>query len=71
MVTLLELWAWARGCVGKEWVHFQSAAVASDSRGGTAPGTRGLHSSTFLLNLSAFCGIGDARRGYVARDKGF
>ena len=36
-----------------------------------APGARqGLHSSTFQLNLSAFCGIGDARRDCVARVKG-
>jgi len=32
--------------------------------------TRGLHSSTFQLNLSALYGIGDARRGCVARVKG-
>ena len=31
---------------------------------------RALHSSTFRLNLSAFYGIGGARRGYVARVKG-
>ena len=31
---------------------------------------RGLHSSTFQLNLSAFYGIGGARRGCVARFKG-
>jgi hypothetical protein len=30
----------------------------------------GLHSSTFQLNLSAFCGIRGARRGCVARVKG-
>jgi hypothetical protein len=30
----------------------------------------GLHSSTFQLNLSGFCGIGGARRGCVARVKG-
>jgi len=34
-----------------------------------APG-RGLHSSTFQLNLSALYGIGGARRGCVARVKG-
>ena len=38
MVTFIEVWA--EGGVGDEWVHFQSAAVASDSRGGTAAGTR-------------------------------
>jgi len=31
---------------------------------------RGLHSVTSQLNLSAFCGTGGARRGYVARVKG-
>jgi hypothetical protein len=31
---------------------------------------RGLHSSTFRLNLSALYGIGDAHRGRVARVKG-
>jgi len=31
---------------------------------------RGLHSSTFQLNLSALCGMLGARRGCVARDKG-
>jgi len=31
---------------------------------------RGLHSSTFQLNLSGLCGIGGARRGCVARMKG-
>ena len=30
------------------------------------PPTRGLHSSTFWLNLSALYGIGGARRGCVA-----
>jgi hypothetical protein len=33
-------------------------------------GGRGLHSSTFQLNLSALNGIGGARRGCVARVKG-
>jgi len=33
-------------------------------------GGRGLHSSAFQLNLSAFCEIGGARRGRVARVKG-
>ena len=31
---------------------------------------RGLHSSTFQLNLSALYGIGGARRSCVARAKG-
>jgi len=34
------------------------------------PGGRGLHSSTFQLNLSALYGIEGARRGYVARVQG-
>jgi len=32
-------------------------------------GGRGLHSSTFQLNLSALYGIGGARRGYAASVK--
>jgi hypothetical protein len=35
-----------------------------------APLPKGLHSSTFLLNLSAVYGIGGARRGHVARVQG-
>jgi len=35
---------------------------SSISQHGTGPG-RGLHSSTFRLNLCAFCGIGGASRG--------
>jgi hypothetical protein len=35
-----------------------------------AAGARGLHSFTSQLNLSAFNGIGVARRGCVARVKG-
>jgi hypothetical protein len=34
------------------------------------PCSRGLHSSTIQLNLSAFHGIGGARRDFVARVKG-
>jgi len=34
------------------------------------PLPRGLHSSTFQLNLSAWYGIGGARRDCVARVKG-
>jgi len=34
------------------------------------PQLRGLHSSTFQLNLSALYGIGGARRGCVARVEG-
>ena len=38
--------------------------------GGSCDGGRGLHSSTFQLNLSAFYGIGGARGGSVARVEG-
>jgi hypothetical protein len=38
--------------------------------GGRWGGGRGLHSSTFQLNLSALYGIRGARRGCVARVKG-
>ena len=34
------------------------------------PRARGLHSSTFQLNLSALYGIGVARRDFVARVQG-
>ena len=34
------------------------------------PRSRGLHSFTFQLNVSALYGIGGARRGCVARMKG-
>jgi len=34
------------------------------------PDGRGFHSFTSQLNLSVFCGIGGARRGCVARNKG-
>ena len=37
---------------------------------GYQPGGRGLHSFTSQLNLSAFYGIGEERRGCVARVKG-
>jgi hypothetical protein len=30
----------------------------------TVPATRGLHSSTIRLNVSAFCGIGGALQGF-------
>jgi len=36
----------------------------------TVPGGRGLYTFTFQLNVSAFCGIGGARKGCVARVKG-
>ena len=38
--------------------------------GGGGGGGRGLHSSTFQLNLSALYGIGGARRGCAAHAKG-
>jgi len=44
-------------------------AMAAAVAAGVASG-RGLHSSTFRFNLSAFYGIGGARRGCVARLKG-
>jgi hypothetical protein len=56
------------GSVGADgvWAPGQSIrAVAYDS---PIPG-RGLHSSTFQLNLSALYGIEGARRGCVARFK--
>jgi hypothetical protein len=37
--------------------HLQARALA-------LPARRGFHSFTFRLNESAFCGIGDAIRGY-------
>jgi len=51
-----------------------AAAAAAGSGGGggrLAIAGRGLHSSTFQLNLSALDGIEGARRGYVARIEGF
>jgi hypothetical protein len=42
----------------------------SGARGAAGAGGRGLHSSTFQLNLSALYGIRGARRGYVAHVKG-
>jgi len=46
-------------------------AITCERRfGGWRPGGRGLHSFTSQLNLSAFYGIGGARRGCVARVKG-
>ena len=35
------------------------------SAASAVPITRALHSSTFQLNVSAFCGIGVALRGWV------
>jgi len=48
-----------------EWGSFTSCSRRADVAEG-----RGLHSSTFRLSLSAFCGVGGARRGCVARVKG-
>ena len=53
----------------------EEAAAAMDALRGTVwpeqtVGTRGLHSSTFQLNLSALYGIRGARRGCVARGRG-
>jgi len=53
-------------CVETE-LHDLSAAAGTSS----AVEGRGLHSSTFQLNLSALYGIGGARnRGWAARVKG-
>ena len=41
-----------------------------DCGGSGSGGGRGLHSSTFQLNLSALYGIGGSRRDCVARVKG-
>jgi hypothetical protein len=38
--------------------------------GGGRPSIRGLHSFTFQLNVSAFCGVGGAYRGYIGGVKG-
>jgi len=46
---------------GKQRVH----RAASTCRCREGEGGRGLHSSTFRLNVSAFCGIGGAFRGCV------
>ena len=47
-------------------------SAVRDRRQGGSPRERGrgLHSSTFQLNLSALYGIGGARMGCVARVKG-
>jgi len=49
------------------WRAPTATAVTSNP---SVPGTRGLHSFTSQLNLSAFYEIGVARRGCVARVKG-
>jgi len=46
------------------------AAHAKQDAGRPRDTGRGLHSSTFRLNLSALYGIGGARRGCVARVQG-
>jgi hypothetical protein len=74
---------WVRGafedvaidiCQALDDVQRWARTVRSRARGGwearDEPGGRGLHSSTFQLNLSALYGIGDARRGCVAHVKG-
>jgi Zn-dependent M16 (insulinase) family peptidase len=50
--------------VGASTGGFSISPFATDIRG------RGLHSFTSQLNLSAFYGIGGARRGHVAHVKG-
>jgi hypothetical protein len=49
--------------------NYICAGVISESYS-FSPSGRGLHWSTFRLNLSALYGTGDARRGCVARVKG-
>jgi len=44
------------------WLALGSPASAKNRMAATGPSTRGLHSSTFQLNLSASCGIGGACR---------
>jgi len=48
----------------------RKAADQGDAEAQFLVGSRGLHSSTFQLNLSALCGIGGARRGCVTRVEG-
>jgi len=56
--------------------HGLRMCVSLQSRNGTCPGAlavprvRGLHSSTFRLNVSAFCGIGGAFRGCLGGVEG-
>ena len=47
-----------------------AAAPARQSQNAGPPPSKGLHSFTFQLNLSAFYDIGGARRDCVARVKG-
>ena len=54
----------------KNWCWRRLHAFIASSGSTKARKQGGLHSSTSQLNLSAFCGIGGARRGYVARFKG-
>ena len=53
-------------CSEEAWEIMTTLQPASFTAVNTAlavPGTRGLHSSTFRLNCSAFCGTGVAFRG--------
>jgi hypothetical protein len=53
-----------------EYTLLAGFAITTDDEDGDDIGGRGLHSSTFQLNLSALYGIGGARRGCVARVEG-
>jgi hypothetical protein len=48
-------------------IDLQTCALGA---GADAAGGRGLHSSTFQLSLSAFCGIGGAFRGCLGGVQG-
>ena len=48
---------------GNEHPIVPAAQPGRASNASAAPPTRGLHSSTVRLNLSAFCGLGVALRG--------
>jgi hypothetical protein len=55
--------AW-RTTSGRPYLDHLFTVLASEEEvGGERPDGRGLHSSTFQLNVSAFCGIGVACRG--------
>ena len=62
-VTTIQNMFWRASAFNQPLAGWDTSSV-TNMRGG------GLQSSTFRLNLSALHGIGDARRGYVARVKG-
>jgi len=74
MLAVLLLLALGAGCVGL-FNNFATSLTASRRSTAGVPMPRctrskGFHSSTFRLNLSALYGIGGARGGGVARVKG-